>query len=137
MRLNSRLSGQEGFVREVLVITLVIAIVAVVLLDVMSIFNARQSVKDDTKTAAHEARTEYAQSLNQAAAKLAAEQYIVSSGLTWIDFSSKQGPEGTPVFTVTATTTADTFVFRFLKGIPQLKKWVERTTHPVGSSTSN
>ena len=49
---NSRLRSQDGFIREILWVALVIAIIAVVLLDGMSIFTAHQSARDDSSAAA-------------------------------------------------------------------------------------
>ena len=97
MRRNSRLRGQEGFIREILWVALVIAVIAVVVLDGMSIFTAHQSVNDDTISAAREARTEYAQSLNVPAAKLAAQQYLTKSDLQLVSFSAVQNAAGTVV----------------------------------------
>ena len=136
MRRNSRLRGQEGFIREILWVALVIAIIAVVVLDGMSIFTAHQSVNDDTISAAREARTEYAQSLNVPAAKLAAQQYLTKSDLQLVSFSAVQNAAGNVVFTVKAKATAHTYVFRFLKYVPGLKKWEQQMTHPSGSGTS-
>jgi len=136
VRRNSRLRGQEGFIREILWVALVIAVIAVVVLDGMSIFTAHQSVNDDTISAAREARTEYAQSLSVPASKLAAEQYLTKSDLQLVSFSAVQNAAGTVVFTVEAKAAAHTYVFRFLKYVPGLKKWEQQMTQPSGSGTA-
>ena len=133
---SSRLRRQDGFIREIIWVAVAIAIVAVVLLDGMSIFTAHQSVRDDSATAAREARTEYAQSLSVPAAKLAAQQYLAKSDLTLVSFSAVQNAEGGVVFSVKATAEAKTYAFRFLKVIPGLKKWEEKMTHPSATSTA-
>lgn len=133
---NSYLRRQDGFIREILWVAVVIAIVAVVVLDGMSIFTAHQSVRDDSATAAKEARTEFAQTLSLPAAKIAAQQYLSKSGVTLLSFTSAQSLEGTAIFTVKAKASAPTYVFKFLGIVPGLKKWVDRTTHPVGSGSS-
>jgi hypothetical protein len=132
---RARLRDQDGFIREVVWIAVILAVIAVVILDGMAIFAAYQSADDATK-AADEALTEYAQTLNVPAAKLAAEQYMVKAGLEMVDFKAVQTDGGTVRFTVTAKASADTYAFRFLGAIPPLKDWVERTTHPVRTGSA-
>lgn len=133
---SARMRGQGGFIREIVWVALVIVIIAIVILDGMAIFSAYQSVSDETSTAAREARTEYAQTLNAPAAKLAAREYIEKSGLELVEYSATRAPGGVITFKVTAEATADTYAFRLLGVIPPLKDWVERTTHPTGTGTA-
>jgi hypothetical protein len=132
---RSRLRSQDGFIREVIWIAVILVVIGVVILDGMAIFRAYQSA-DDATAAAREASTEYAQSLNVPSAKLAAEQYLARSGLEMISFKAVQTTEGTVEFTVTAKATADTFAFRYLAKIPPLEDWVERTTHPTRTGSA-
>lgn len=131
-----RLRNQDGFIREVTWVVVILAIIAIVILDSMAIFSAYQSAREDATTAAKEARTEYAQSVNMRAAKLAAEQYLAKSGLDLVEFSTERTEEDTTRFTVTARATADTYAFRYLGAIPQLKKWVNRMTSPVRTGSA-
>ena len=131
MAQRSRLSSQDGFIREVLWIVVILGIIAVVVLDGMAIFSAYQSAGDDATNAAEQARTEYAQTLNVPAAKLAAEQYLAKKDLEMVNFKAAQTENGTVMFTVTAKATADTYAFKFLGAIPPLKDWVQHSTHPV------
>lgn len=133
---NSRLRSQEGFIREILWVALPIAIIAVLLLDGMSIFTAHQSVRDDSSTAASEARTEYTQTLSVPAAKIAAEQYLTKSDLKLVSFSAVQNAQGNVVFSVKAQAAANTYVFKFLEYVPGLKKWEQQMTHPVDTGTA-
>jgi hypothetical protein len=130
-----RLRNQDGFIREVVWVAIILAVIAVVVLDGMAIFSAYQSAGDGATTAAEEARTEYAQSLDFDAAKLAAAQYLAKSGLEMTAYKVVRTGTGVK-FTVTAKATADTYAFRLLAGIPQLKDWVENTTHPVRSGSA-
>ena len=57
---RSRLRSQDGFIREVVWIVVILTIIAVVILDGMAIFNAYQSAGDSATNAAEQARTEYA-----------------------------------------------------------------------------
>jgi hypothetical protein len=132
---RSRLRSQDGFIREVIWIAVILTIIAVVILDGMAIFGAYQSA-DDATSAAEEARTEYAQTLNVPAAKLAAEQYLDKSGIEMVDFKAVQTESGTVKFTVTAKASADTYAFSYLGKIPPLTDWVERTTHPTRTGSA-
>ena len=135
MSQRSRLRSQDGFIREVIWIVVILAVIAVVILDGMAIFRAYQSA-DDASSAADEARTEYAQSLNVGAAQQAAEEYLTKSGIEMVDFKAGQTESGTVRFTVTAKATADTYAFRYLAVIPPLEDWVERTTHPTRTGSA-
>jgi hypothetical protein len=133
---RARLRGQDGFIRGVVWIVVILAIIAVVILDGMAIFSAYQSAGDNATNAAEDARTDYAQTLNVPSAKLAAEQYLAKKNLELVDFKAVQTTDGTVKFTVTAKATADTYAFRFLGAIPPLKDWVERTTHPTRTGSA-
>lgn len=135
MTQRSRLRGQDGFIREVVWIVVVLVVIGVVVLDGMAIFSAYQSA-DDAAKAAREARTEYAQTLSVPLAKLAAQQYLTRSGLEMTDFKAVRTETGTVMFTVQAQADADTYAFRYLGKIPQLEDWVQRTTHPVRTGTA-
>jgi hypothetical protein len=133
---RARLRSQDGFIRGVVWIVVILAIIAVVILDGMAIFSAYQSAGDNATNAAEDARTDYAQTLNVPSAKLAAEQYLAKKNLELVDFKAVQTTDGTVKFTVTAKATADTYAFRFLGAIPPLKDWVERTTHPTRTGSA-
>ena len=136
MTRRSRLRSQDGFIREVIWIVVILGVIAVVILDGMAIFRAYQSA-DDASSAADEARTEYAQSQNVGAAQQAAEEYLTkSSDIEMVDFKAVRTESGTVRFTVTAKATADTYAFRYLAAIPPLEDWVERTTHPTRTGSA-
>jgi hypothetical protein len=128
---RSRLRNQDGFIREVLWIVVILGIIAVAILDGMAIFNAYQTAGDSATNAAEQARTQYAQTLNVPAAKLVAEEYLAKKDLEMVGFKAAQTENGTVMFTVTAKATADTYAFKYLGAIPPLKDWVENSTHPV------
>jgi hypothetical protein len=132
---SSRLRSQDGFIREVVWIVVILAVIAVVILDGMAIFNAYQSTGNSSSDAAKAALTEYAQSQNPSAAKLAAGEHLTKKGLEMVGFKVSQTPAGTTKVTVTAKDHADTYAFHFLGAIPPLKDWVERTTNPVRSGS--
>jgi predicted cobalt transporter CbtA len=133
---HSRLRGQDGFIREVVWIAVILGVIAVVVLDGMAIFNAYQSSGDSAEAAANAALTEYAQSHNAATAKLAAQERLDRGGLKMVAFEVGQSTGGATLITVTAKDHADTYAFHYLSAIPQLKKWVERTTNPVRSGSA-
>jgi hypothetical protein len=136
MSRGSRWRSEEGFIREVVWIVVILAVIAVVILDGMALFNAYQSAETSSGDAAEAAVTEYAQSLDVQAAKLAATERLAKNDLELVGFKAVQTSTGTVKFTVTAKATADTYAFRYLGVIPQFKDWVKRTTHPVRSSSA-
>ena len=94
MSTRSRLRSQDGFIREVVWIVVILAVIAVVILDGMAIFNAYQSAGNTSSDAAQAALTEYAQSQNASAAKLAAEEQLAKNGLTMVGFKITQTAGG-------------------------------------------
>jgi Flp pilus assembly protein TadG len=132
---RSRLRSQDGFIREVIWIAVILGVIAIVILDGIAIFSAYQSA-DDATSAADEARTEYAQTTSVPAAQQAAQQYLDKSELEMVGFKAVQTANGTVKFTVTAKATADTYAFKLLGAIPPFEDWVERTTHPVRTGSA-
>ena len=133
---SARLRSQDGFIREVVWIVVILTIIAVVILDGMAIFNAYQSAGNGSADAAKAGLTEYAQTTNVQAAELAARDHANKSGIEIVKFSVGKTPEGSYTVTVTGKTSADTYAFRYLGLIPPLKDWVERTTHPVRTDSA-
>ncbi len=132
---DTRLTNQDGFIREVVWIVVALVIVGVIVLDAMSIFNAHQAAKDASE-AARSAKTEYAQSLDVTAAKLAAMRRLAKSRVEMVDFKTSQGESGAVRFTVSAQATADTYAFHHLARISALSDWVERMTHPQATGSA-
>jgi hypothetical protein len=133
---SSRLRRQDGFIREVVWICVILGIIAIVILDAMAIFNAHQSAGNGSADAAQAGLTEYAQSTNVRAAELAALEQAAKNGVDITKFEVGKTPEGSYKVTVTGKTTADTYAFRYLALIPPFKDWVERTTHPVSTESA-
>jgi len=134
--LSARLRRQDGFIREILWLVLGLAILAIVVLDGLAIFGAYQSVKGDAGRAAEEAHSEFVQTTDLAAAKLAAQQYLIKSNKKLVAFSSTTGLDGATVITVKAKAHANTYAFKFLRYVG-LKKWVAQVTNPTGTGTSD
>ena len=133
---SARLRRQDGFIREILWLVVVLGILAVVVLDGLAIFNANQSVKGDAERAAVDAHTEYAQGQDLGAAKLAAQQYLIKANSKLVAFSSTTGLDGATVITVKAKAHADTYAFKLLRYVG-LKKWVNQMANPTGAGTAD
>ena len=132
---SARLRRQDGFIREIIWVAVILAILAVVVLDGLAIFTAHQSVKGDAERAAEEAHTEYVQTPDLGAAKLAAQQYLIKSNKKLVAFSSTTGLDGATVITVKAKAHADTNAFKLLRYVG-LTKWVNEMTNPTGTGTA-
>jgi hypothetical protein len=137
VQLSARLRSQDGFIREVVWIVVILAIIAVVILDGMAIFNAYQSAGDTAADAAKVALTDFAESQDASSAKLIAQQRVAKNGLEMTKFTMDRNPDGNVRITVTAKDHADTYAFHYLAVIPPFKKWVERTTNPVRSGAAD
>jgi hypothetical protein len=137
VQLGPRLRNQDGFIREVVWLVVILAIIAVVILDGMAIFNAYQTAGDTAADSAKAALTDFAESQDVASAKLAAEQRLAKNGVEMVRFKVGQNAEGGMQITVTAKDHADTYAFHYLAVIPSFKKWVERTTNPVRSGSAD
>ena len=133
---SARLRRQDGFIRQVFWLAVTIAVVAVVLLDAMSLFNAHQSGHDNASAAAQAARNEYSQTSNVTQAQAAAQESLTRSGDKLIKFSSSSGPDSGPVFSVTSQTHAHTYAFRLLRYVG-LKKWVNTMSNPIATEDSS
>jgi len=133
---HARLRRQDGLIREAIWLFLIIAIIAVVLLDGLALFHANQSIRDAATAAADEARNAYSQSPTLASAKLAAQKYLASNGDTFVKMTTSQALDGTITLTVTAKTHADTYAFKYLRYVG-LKKWVEQTSNPSVTRSSD
>ena len=130
---RARRGGQDGFIREVVWLAVIVGVIAVVMLDAMALFNAHQSSHDEAAAAVREAQTEYAQTMNVAQAKLASEQYLDKSQVQLVAFKATKVPEGTMGFAITAKTHAKTYAFKYLSYVPGLKDWVKRMSNPVST----
>ncbi len=132
---GARLRRQDGFIREVLWLVLVLAVLAMLVLDGLALFHAHQAVANDSQTAATAATNEWAQTLSVPMAKIAAQQYLANAGDEMVSFSMNTGTDGSVQASVTAERHADTYVFKFLRYVG-LKKWVEKMTNPMATSHS-
>ena len=134
--LSARLRRQDGFIREILWLALVIAVVAVVLLDALALFNAHQTVHDNASTAAKAARQHYAETSSLAEAEAAAQASLATSGDKLISFSTSRNLESDLVFTVEAQAHTDTYAFKYLRYLG-LEKWVKTLTDPIAAEGSD
>jgi Tfp pilus assembly protein FimT len=125
----ARFRRQDGLIREAIWLFVIIAIIAIVVLDALALFHANQSVRDSATAAANEARNAYSQTPSLAVAKLAAQTYLNKAGVTFVALKATPQTDGTITFTVTAKAHADTYAFKYLRYVG-LKKWVEKTSNP-------
>jgi len=132
----ARLRRQDGLIREAIWLFVIIAIIAVVALDAFALFHANQSVRDSATAAANEARNAYSQTPTLAAATLAAQNYLKKTDITFVALKGTRGTDGSITFTVTAKTHADTYAFKYLRYVG-LKKWVQQTSNPIVTRSSD
>jgi predicted lipid-binding transport protein (Tim44 family) len=132
----ARLRRQDGLIREAIWLFIIVAIIAIVVLDALALFHANQSVRSAATAAANEARNAYSQSPTLAAAKLAAQNYLAKNGDIFVGMTTSRALDGTIIFSVTAKTHADTYAFKYLRYVG-LKKWVQQTSNPIVTRSSD
>jgi Flp pilus assembly protein TadG len=121
---------QAGFVREAILVFIVLTIVGVFLLDTLSVYSAHRNLKAQAGDAAAAAAQEYATSVSDTAAQSAAAGYLEAHGATLVAFRAHHENDGT-WYTVTAQTNADTYVFRYIARLPWgIGSWMDRLLHP-------
>ncbi len=133
---RGRAAQQSGFLRGVLWVGLTVLIVAVVALDAVALYAAYEKVHTDTDDAARQARQVLVQELSVGRAEQAARRLLESRGDELLALKTKGTGEQT-VFIVSATRHANTYVFRYLRYIPGLEAWVERTMDPTATGRSD
>jgi hypothetical protein len=127
---------QDGFVRGVVWLGLVVAVVALVVLDGMALFSVRQSAEESAAAAAQEARNVYSQTQDVTGAEIAAQEYLTRNHMTLTGFETDQSMDGSVVFRVTATAHTDTYAFKYL-GYLGLRGWVNQATDPVVTESAS
>lgn len=128
--------GQAGFVRELLWVSLVVLIGAVVVLDAVSLYSAYERVRKDSDDAARLARQVHLQELDVRQAERSARALLGRRGDELTSFETEGSGEAT-VFIVAATRHVDTYAFGYLAHIPGVDGWVERTTNPSAAARSD
>lgn len=108
-----------GILGTLIFLGVVIAIMAIVVVDGTSIYYTYSTASDVTKEAAEAAADNYSNTRNEARAGLAAEAYCVQEGIDFIKFEVNR--ELGNLFEVTCGDEADTYVFHRL---PWLKDMV-------------
>ena len=131
----ARLRAEDGLIRGVVGLALVVAVIAVVVLDSISMFSASQKVDSDAHSAATAARFAYSQTSNFVSAERAAKQLLRRGGDTVISVKS-QATAGEPVFIVSASRTARTYVLKYGTHLPWVGKQIGRWLHPHSTGTS-
>jgi hypothetical protein len=131
-----RLHRQDGFVREVVWLAMVVAIAALVLLDSIALVNAYRSTTDSATAAAVEARNTYYETQDVVSAKQAARASLAKNGKEFVSLKTSRSLDGTLVFNVTAKGHTDTYAFKYLRYVG-LSGWVNGMMNPTSTQPSN
>ena len=131
----ARLRAEDGLIRGILVLCLILAIIAVVVLDSFAMFSASQKVDSDAQSAASAAQVTYVQTTNFVSAEQAAKDLLSHAGDKVISVKSKATADE-PVFTVSASRTVNTYVLKYGTHLPWIGKQIGRWLHPHSTGTS-
>ncbi|RJQ44534.1 MAG: hypothetical protein C4534_06370 [Gaiellales bacterium] len=116
------ISEERGGIMGTLVfLAVVVFIMAIVVIDGISIYKSYSTVHNATKEAAEEAAQTYKETRNETRAALAAEDYCINEGFEFVEFNVNR--EMGNLFEVTCATEADTYAFKYL---PWLKDMVRQ-----------
>lgn len=130
------LRRQNGFVRELLWVTLIVLVLGVVVLDAVSLYSAYERARKDSEDAARLAREVQVQEFDLGRAREVARVLLEDRGGEMVGFDAEGRGEQT-VFIVTAKRHVDTYAFRYLVHVPGIEDWVERTMNPTATSRSD
>lgn len=120
--LRDILRDEDGGILGTLVfLGVVIVIIAVVIVDGVSIYNSYRAVNKATGAAAEAAAENFKSTRNETRAALAAENHCVQEGYTFVGFNVNR--EMGNLFEVTCATEADTYIFEY---VPYLKDMVHQ-----------
>lgn len=133
---GSRFRQQDGFVRESVTLLLIVVVIAVVVLDAVTLIQTNQTVKGNANDAALAAAETYVQTNDNDSALAAAKSFLADHNDTMLGFSWSNAT-GTMVYTVTAQRHAQTYAFHYLAKLPHMKDWVERLLNPKATRSSN
>ena len=137
----SRWQRQDGFVREAVWAAAIIVIVAVIVLDVVSVVNASLAVRQNATDAADQALSTYVQTESTTMAMDSASSFLKfhdatllksESRLTW----SMAVPNQARV-TITAAKLPHTYVFHYFQSLPWgLGPWFHKLLHPQATESN-
>ena len=131
----ARLRAEDGLIRGIVGLALILAVIAVVVVDSISMFSASQKVASDARGGANAARFAYSQASNIVIAERAAKNLLRHAGDKVISVKS-EATAGEPVFTVSASRTAHTYVLKYGTHLPWIGKQIGRWLHPQSTGTS-
>jgi hypothetical protein len=132
---SPRLRAEDGFVRGIVVFAVMLAVVAVVVLDSVSMFSAGQKVERDARSAAGAARFSYSQSSNIVVAEQKAKDWLRHAGDKVISVKS-EATAGEPTFTVSASRKAHTYALKYGTHLPWIGQHIGRWLHPHSTQSS-
>lgn len=123
-------TGENGsFMSNVIFLAVVVAIIAVTVIDGTSVFYANQSAAEGAQEAANLALVEYRTSHSEGRAEIAAGEYCESKDLEFIDFRINRDEGST--FDVTCGMEAKTYAFKYIPVLKELIPQESRKTSNV------
>lgn len=136
----SRWQRQDGFVREVVYAAAVIVVVAVIVLDVVSVVNTSLGVRQNATDAANQAFSTYVQTESTGIAMASASSFLKYHDATLLKSestltSSIAGPDQARV-TITAAKVPHTYLFHYFQSLPWVGPWFHKILHPQATETN-
>ena len=134
----SRWQRQDGFVRGVIYTAVALVVVAVIVLDVVSVVNTSLGVRQNATDAANQALSTYVQTENTGVAMMSASSFLKYHGAILLKSQStltSSAPQQARV-TITAAKTPHTYVFHYFQSLPLgVGTWFHKILHPQATET--
>lgn len=129
-----RRGAQPGFVREAVLIFVILSAIGLVVLDTLSVYSAHRTLKEQAAKAAGSAMAAFINSASDAVAQDAADSYLRAHDATLAAFHANH-VNGDTWYVVTAKGKADTYVFRHLERLPWgAGGWIRTRLHPTATA---
>ncbi len=139
---HSRWQRQDGFIRESVKFAAVIVIVAVLVLDAMSVINATLGVRQNAADAADQALTEFIQTNSPTMALDSASTFLKLHNSILLREGSNlspsiQGP-GQATVTIQASKKPHTYVLHYFQKLPWgIGPWFHKVLNPSATETNS
>ena len=133
------LHEEGGFVRDLVKYLALLVVVAVLVFDTISLIQVQRTVRVNATDAANEALTTYIDSGNTEMAKDRARTSVEMHGSTFggAEIVTSGGRTHEGMVKVTASRSADTYVFRYLAEIPRIGEPLKDALNPTVTETSD
>lgn len=126
---------ETGRVRGIVFFLALLAIATLVVLDVLAIHGAHGAVRDDVDKAARLAVASYLSRASAGLARQEAVAYLDGHGVSLLRFRLAT-TQGVVACTIRGRGSADTFILKYLAGLPKVGIWLKGRLNPEATAAA-